>query len=192
MVELHVIQGRGVSKSTLASQKRWKGLWEEFRAQTPAAGLGDTAWGDLDVAQLTDEALYGSFAGWLTKYATHKTNASKAFSADTVHQAVYGMNNFAKKKFLKHDCTDATRSFFTCLDIRAHAPARDWLLGVKDNISRDVFQRDMQAGVPMNKAAKAICFSQMTAICRAYTQSVSHRCLHHTRPTWRSCPPAHA
>ena len=135
------MDSKGNSRSWNDQKKVCFGLFNAF-AVTKGYG-GGKKWEDLSMEEVIVPEIYATFAGWLTN--EYRTSAGGFLKGVTVVNYTCVLINDAKTKFQAQGPAEA-KLFFTCLEIRSHTEAANWLSGMKKQIKRTTFEREKEAG----------------------------------------------
>ena len=162
------ITSRGASESWMNQQANAKRLFNLFAATME--GLGE--WDTLEEATLIEPKLYQKFADYLVNTYKSETgrNAGNPLSLGTVINTLGIVLNLASTKY-KPNGSAETKLFFTCLDPNSTSESARWLRGVKNNITRIVFNRSKEAGEEMDKSATPLYPHHVEAVNRAYARA---------------------
>ena len=124
---------------------------------------------DLPEKVVCSPEVYDKFAHWLVHtYIIEQgnKNAGEQLKVDSAIPTVSSLINQAAAKY-KTSSNAESRLFFLCLDSSSSAESSKWLQGLKTEIRRVVFLRDMKDGATQDESAPPFYITHVREMVRA-------------------------
>jgi len=116
-----------------------------------------------------DNDIYGKFAFFLLNdYTFSKSGISKFLEVDNVINYLRTLINLAKRKFSSPSAESVL--FLTCVNAKAGTDSSQWFAGVKREVVRACYQREMAAGEGGDNSVTPVNFHHFCEISAAYSK----------------------
>lgn len=146
------MESSGQSEKWGQYQGNVKRTWELLRSSTPErAQKYPVSWDVMTEKQLCCQDPYIDYSGYLVHDYVQETGVHKGelLKVSSVLGYIGCLINLASAKF-KANGAPETKLFFTCLDGKSSTEPAAWLRGLRKNVTRELFQRMIELGEPMD------------------------------------------
>jgi len=127
-------------------------IWELFRTSTTERNERyPTSWDKMTEAELCCPSPYNEFTEYLVHEYIQETGQNKGelLRISSVLGYLGCLINLASTKF-KAKGNPQTLLFLTCLDSKSSTEHAMWLRGLRKNVTRELFQRTIEQGDPLD------------------------------------------